>query len=165
MKQSIEKTERYSLIKSLLTEEIQLINKATDYLDKIKLSIETNDLEQLQALIRNNEIPLQQIEISEQQRLAMASQYGFEQNKQGFTQCVEHSDDKNNTLMTFLNNLYDAMEALKKATMVNDLLVFKNKTRVQNSLHILTGSKQQDQTYTDKGSKQDSKHSRPLAIA
>ncbi len=153
-------------LNDLMTQQIQAINKATQYLNDIKSSVESNDLETLKQLIQHNNLPLSQIEEQEKARFALIKELGFEQTKKGFTQCVTTHDDTRHSLSQLDTALNLAMKQLHTATTVSDLLISKNKQRVKQSLSILTGaSLQTDPTYSSTGNSNKDHLIRPLAIA
>jgi len=156
----------FSQFHQLLTQQISSLKMAATYLNAIKESIHSNDLEALQKLIKNNAIPLSDIEKYETERFNLTEQCGFEKNKNGFISCIKSHDNSDLTLDTLQKELYNAMDELKIATEVNDLLVTKNKQRIQHSLEILTGTTlNKTQTYSAEGTKQQGGLTRPLAIA
>jgi len=160
------KAECFSLFKGLLIKQIDSIQIATVYLNNIKTSIEANDLESLQLLIKHNEIPLSQIEDQETERFSLVERCGYEKNKSGFKQCIESFDDDSKTLGSLQISLSKVMDELQTATTVSDLLITKNKNRVKQSLSILTGTTlQKDQTYSSTGKANQDGLTRDLAIA
>lgn len=162
----MKKQECYSSLYELLTQQIASIKVATTYLNDIKNSIESNDIESLQHLIKHNEIPLNKIEEQETARFSLIESCGFEKNKTGFERCVKACDDSNKSLSDIYSQLNHSLDELQKATEVSGLLVSKNKERVQKSLNILTGNSiKKDPTYSSQGTTNNDSLTRPLAIA
>ncbi len=160
------KAEYFSLFKSLLTKQIDSILIATAYLNNIKASIEANNIDTLQQLIKHNDIPLSQIEEQEKERFSLIESCGYEKNKTGFKQCIKSFDDSSDTLSSLQNSLYKVMDELQTATTVSDLLITKNKNRVKQSLSILTGTTlQKDSTYASNGKSNQDSLTRDLATA
>lgn len=160
------KVDYFNVLNDLLNKQIASLQTAAAYLNDIKVSIETNNLESLQQLIKHNDIPLSRIEEQESERFAVIEACGYEKNKTGFKQCIESFDDDNKTLTTLSDLLYDVMDELQMATTVSDLLITKNKNRVKQSLSILTGTTlKKDHTYSSTGKANPDDLKRNLAIA
>lgn len=156
----------FSLLSNLLTHQISFVEQASDYLNQIKLSIEKNDVETLQTLIKNNNIPLNQIEEHEKARFNLINNYGFEKTKEGFLACVKSFDDSEQSLIELHSKLLKALDMLQVSTKVSDLLVTKNMQRVKQSLSILTGtSLAKDPTYSASGYTHKDSLTRDLATA
>ncbi|MBL7005278.1 MAG: flagellar protein FlgN [Gammaproteobacteria bacterium] len=156
----------FKQFKLLLTTQIDSLVSTTNYLLEIKTSIQNNDLEALQQLIKSNNIPLAKIERLENERLTLTQKCGFKADKSGFKECIIANDNQQKTLDSLQAELFNVMQELKKATEVNHLLVSQNKNRIDKSLSILTGiSQTSNQTYSVSGIKEEGKHSRPLAVA
>jgi flagellar biosynthesis/type III secretory pathway chaperone len=162
----MKKNECYTLLSELLTKQIASLNVATSYLNDIKECIETNSLEGLQSLIKHNKIPLSQIEDLEISRFSLIESCGFEKDSQGFERCIKACDNSDKSLSQLNEQLNSSLSELQKATEVSGLLVAKNKTRVKNSLSILTGNSiKKDPTYSSQGTTNSDSLTRPLAIA
>lgn len=159
-------TDHFLLFKTLLNEQIEYLETTNQYLADLKESIQSNNLEALQKLVKTNVIPLSQIEALEESRFSLTEQCGYKRNKEGFIACLKACDNDAQVLNELQIKLFDTMKQLKEATQVNDLLIGKSKKRVQDSIHILTGmTLLKDQTYSNKGTKDHGGRSRTIAKA
>jgi len=166
MSELVKNEAAFKLLSDLIIKQIEAISKACTYLNDLKKSIESNDLEALKHLIQHNDIPLAQIEEHEKSRFSLIHQYGFDNTVEGFTQCIKTFDNDKKSLSRLQDRLSDVMHELQVATKVSDILVTKNKQRVKQALSILTGtSLLKDHTYSSSGNKKADSLTRPLAIA
>ena len=143
------------------------ITGATEYLASIKLAIAENRLEDLQNSLSNPEFAIDDIEQLEQQRYQLLSDYGFDQDSEGFEKCMNWCDNEQKQVAGLYQQLIQGLVQLQHSIQVNSLLINKGRDRVRRSLGILTGlgATGNCKTYSSDGKALNTSGQRDIAIA
>ena len=152
---------------ALLEEHNQRITRASEYLAGIKQAIAENRLESLQNSLSKPDFAVDEIEQLEQQRYQLLSNYGFDQDAEGFNKCMTWCDDEQQQVARLYRQLEENLVQLQHSIQINSLLVNRGRDRVRRSLGILTGigAAGNCKTYSSDGKALSASDQRDIAIA
>ena len=151
---------------TLLSRQTDEIDGINAYLDDIKNAIAANELDSLNTLLTQKQLPIEDISNLEKQRHRLLAAYGFELTQKGLKQCISECD-RNGKLEKQYQLFEQVLLHLKRSIQVNSLLIDKNKTRIHKGLKLLTGQQNSDnsRTYSSNGRASGYSNKRSIAQA
>lgn len=149
---------------TLLSKQDEEIQGIIVYLGDIKNAIATNEIEVLNTLLTQQPLPMEDISNLETQRNQLLAAYGYELTQQGLEKCISECD-ANGSLDKQYQSFQQALSHLQRSIQVNSLLIDKNKNRINNSLKLLTGQQNSDNSKTYASNGRTSSYSNKRSIA
>ncbi len=126
------------------TDELQAINT---FLGDIKTAIAEGETEILNKLLTQQRLPIAEMDDLESQRHRLLEIYGYQADREGLLSCITWCDSEE--IIARQYELFrQALLRLQRAIQVNSLLVSKGKERVRQSLQLLVGQANNEQTTT-----------------
>jgi flagellar biosynthesis/type III secretory pathway chaperone len=153
--------QKMTALLSQQTDEIEGINA---YLGDIKNAIAANEIETLNTLLTQQQLPMEDIINLENQRHQLLAAYGYELTLQGLEKCIGECDT-NGRLEEQYQSFQQALLQLQRSIQVNSLLIDKNKNRIHKSLKLLTGQQNSDNSKTYASNGRTSGYSNKRSIA
>ncbi len=123
-------------MEALMQQQLEQVHRYIEYLDQIKLSISSNDSEQLQKLVEKPPLDTIEIEHNQQQQLSLLGSAGFTQDE--LDAFIQQQSD-HTKLAELRQQLKKQLGKLEQSLLINNLLLQKSQQRVKQSIRLLSG--------------------------